>query len=236
MKLYYHPVSTTCRPIMLFAAEAGHRPRLRARRPLHRRALQARLRGDQPEPPGARARRRRLPPHRELGDPQVPRRQGGLARVSEGPAEARARERAHGLVQHRLLPRLLGYGCVYPQIFPNLKRPDEHVQAGTLALGKEKAHGLAQGPRREHPRRRQQVPLRRRDHDRRLLRRDHGDESARWWAAASPTTRTSSAGWATMRALKSWAKVNEVFNKYLVQPNKGKEFVRIGEAKAMQPA
>ena len=23
MKLYYHPISTTCRPIMLFAAEAG---------------------------------------------------------------------------------------------------------------------------------------------------------------------------------------------------------------------
>jgi len=23
MKLYYHPVSTTCRPIMLFAAESG---------------------------------------------------------------------------------------------------------------------------------------------------------------------------------------------------------------------
>jgi hypothetical protein len=30
-----------------------------------------------------------------------------------------------------------------------------------------------------------------------------------------------------MKALKSWAKVNEAFYKYVVDPNKGKEFVRV---------
>jgi len=30
-----------------------------------------------------------------------------------------------------------------------------------------------------------------------------------------------------MKALKSWAKVNEAFYQYVVEPNKEKEFVRI---------
>ena len=30
-----------------------------------------------------------------------------------------------------------------------------------------------------------------------------------------------------MKALKSWPKVNEAFYKYVVDPNKGKEFVRL---------
>ena len=107
MKLYYHPVSTTSRPVVLFATESRHRSRLPARRPFHRRAIQAGILGDQSEPSGAGARGRRLPPDGELGDPQVPRRQGALARVPDGPAEARARQRADGLAQHRLLPRLL---------------------------------------------------------------------------------------------------------------------------------
>ena len=30
-----------------------------------------------------------------------------------------------------------------------------------------------------------------------------------------------------MKALKNWSKVNEAFHTYIVDPNKGKEFVRI---------
>ena len=30
-----------------------------------------------------------------------------------------------------------------------------------------------------------------------------------------------------MKALKSWVKVNEAFYQYVVDPNKGKEFVRV---------
>ena len=37
--------------------------------------------------------------------------------------------------------RDFSYGFVYPQIFPFMRRPDDVVQAGTLAYGKEKALG-----------------------------------------------------------------------------------------------
>ena len=30
-----------------------------------------------------------------------------------------------------------------------------------------------------------------------------------------------------MKALKSWSKVNEAFHKYVADPNKSKEFVRV---------
>lgn len=32
-----------------------------------------------------------------------------------------------------------GYGLVYPQLFPHHKRPDENLQAGTIAWGRDKA-------------------------------------------------------------------------------------------------
>ena len=37
-----------------------------------------------------------------------------------------------------------GYGLVYPQLFPNLKRPTEEQHAGTISWGKEKAAGWLQ--------------------------------------------------------------------------------------------
>jgi hypothetical protein len=39
-----------------------------------------------------------------------------------------------------------------------------------------------------------------------------------------------------MKALKNWAQVNEAFYKYVVEPNKGKEFVGLTAAKQLQPA
>ena len=44
--------------------------------------------------------------------------------------------------------RDFGYGLAYPQLFPHHKRPDEAVQQATIAWGKERAAGLAQGPER----------------------------------------------------------------------------------------
>jgi glutathione S-transferase len=37
--------------------------------------------------------------------------------------------------------RDFGYGLIYPQVFPHLRRPTEELQAGTIAWGKEKAEG-----------------------------------------------------------------------------------------------
>jgi glutathione S-transferase len=39
------------------------------------------------------------------------------------------------------LCRDLAYGLVYPQIFPNHKRPGDELQKGTLAWAKERAQG-----------------------------------------------------------------------------------------------
>ena len=105
MKLYYHPISTTSRTIMLFAAESGI--------PLEMQVVDL-FTGEHVQPPYAAlnpnrlvpdARGRRLRPDRELGDPQVPGRQDRLAGLPEGPAAARARQRAHGLDQHAAVQR-----------------------------------------------------------------------------------------------------------------------------------
>ena len=65
--------------------------------------------------------------------------------------------------------REFGYHLVYPQVFPNHNRTPEAAQTATLKWGKEKAEHWLEHPRQEHHRL-EQVPLRRRDHDRRLLR------------------------------------------------------------------
>ena len=234
MKLYYHPISTTCRPIMLFAAESGialdlefvdlftgahYKPEYEAINPNH----------------------------------QVPVLDDGDFRLTESSAilkyladkagspaypkdlqkRARVNERMDWL--NTGFYRDYSYGCVYPQIFPNMKRPDDHVQQGTLAYGREKALAWLKildqsiiGPKN------------------RFL---CGNEiTIADYLGAIMVTSGEAVGcgfsdypnierWlAEMRALKSWPQVYEAFNKYLVQPNKDKEFVRIGKAKAMQPA
>ena len=234
MKLYYHPVSTTCRPIMLFAGETGI-------------ALEYELvdlfTGAHYKPEYTAINPSRQVPVLEDGDFRLTESSAILKYLADkagSPAypkdlqkRARVNERMDWL--NTGFYRDFSYGCVYPQIFPNLKRPDEHVQAGTVAFGKEKALGWLKvldqdilGPRN------------------RFL---CGDEiTLADYLGAIMVTSGEAVGcgfaeypnierWlAGMRALKSWPQVYEAFNKYLVQPNKGKEFVRIGEAKSMQPA
>jgi glutathione S-transferase len=122
--------------------------------------------------------------------------------------------------------RDFSYGFLYPQIFPFMRRPDDHVQAGTVAWGKEKALGWLKvldenliGPRGK------------------FLCGDDitiadylgsmmvlGGEAIDCKFAAYPNV---SRWLGNMKALKSWAKVNEAFYQYVVDPNKGKEFVRL---------
>ena len=172
MKLYYHPVSTVSRPVMLFAADSGINLDYEVVDLMTGEHHEAGVRGDQPEPARARARGRRLPADRELGDPQVPRRQGRLARPIPKDLQKRARVNEAMDWFNTGFYRDFGYGLVYPQMFPHHKRrSDERTQGGpsTGARRRRKAwlgildrHILGSATT---------YLVRRRDHDRRLLRR-----------------------------------------------------------------
>jgi len=225
MKLYYHPVSTTSRPVLLFAAESGI--------PLDLQVVDL-FTGEQYQAPFEKLN----PSH------QVPVLEDGNFRLTESssilkyladktgsPAYPKdPQKRAH--VNERMdwfntgFYRDYSYGFIYPQIFPFMKRPDDVVQAGTIAYGKEKAQGWLKvldqsllGPSNSYL------------CGNELTIADYlgammtlGGEVICCDMAAYPNiTRWMG----KMKSLKNWNSVNEAFYKYVVDPNKGKEFVRI---------
>jgi glutathione S-transferase len=225
MKLHYHPVSTTSRPIVLFAAESGigldfevvdlftgaqYKPEFEAINPSHQ------------------------VPVLDDGDFRLTESSAILKYLADGvrspayPADARQRARVNERMDwfNTGFYRDFSYGYVYPQIFPFMQRPDPVVQAGTIAYGKEKAKGWLGildrsllGPRN------------------RFLCGDAitiadylgavmtlGGEAIGLDFAGYPNVQR----WlATMKALPNWAKVNAAYYQYVVDPNKGKEFVRL---------
>ena len=223
MKLYYHPFSTTCRPVMLLASEAGieldyqlvdlftgaqHQPAFLAINPCHQ------------------------VPVLEDGDFRLTESSAILKYLADNkgassyPKDARQRAR----VNERLdwfntgFYRDFCYGYIYPQIFPFMRRSDEVVQAGTVAYGREKSLDWLKildqhliGPRNKFV---------------------CGDAVtiADFLGAIMALSIESIGGsfgaypnitrWMNgMKALKSWAATNEVFYKFGVEPNKGKSFL-----------
>jgi|KBSSwiStaDraftv2_1062776.scaffolds.fasta_scaffold63209_4 glutathione S-transferase len=234
MKLYFHPVSTTCRPIMLFAAESGI-------------ALDYELvdlfTGAQYKPEYAAINPSCQVPVLEDGDFRLTESSAILKYLAEKtnspayPAELRKRARVNEVMDwlNTGFYRDCSYGYVYPQIFPFMKRSDDRVQAGTVEYGREKALNWLKvldqsilGPRN------------------RFLCGDQltiadylgammalGVEAIGCDYAAYPNIQR----WmGNMKGLKNWAQVNEAFYKYVVEPNKGKEFVGLAAAKQLQPA
>ena len=140
MKLYYHPVSTTSRPVMLFAAEAGI--------PLDYQLVDL-LTGEQYQPAFSAIN----PSH------QVPVLEDGDFRLTEASAILRYLADMHvsdaypssphmrARINERLdwfntgFNRDFCYSFIYPQIFPTMRRADNALQAGTIAHGREKALG-----------------------------------------------------------------------------------------------
>jgi glutathione S-transferase len=138
VKLYYHPVSTTSRPIMLLAADENIAMDYEIVDLLT----------------GAHLR----PPYRDINpSQQVPVLEDGDFRLTESsailkylaektgsasyPKDLRQRARVNERMDwfNTGFYRELGYGVIYPQIFPNYKRADATVQEGHLAWGCEKA-------------------------------------------------------------------------------------------------
>ncbi len=143
MKLYYHPASTTSRPIMMFAVESGI-------------ALDMQVvdlfTGEHYQPPYVGLNPNRLVPMLEDGDFRISECSAILKYLAEKsgsplyPQDLQQRARVNERMDwaNTQLCRDLVYGLVYPQIFPAHKRRSDEAQDATLQWGKERAQGWLQ--------------------------------------------------------------------------------------------
>ncbi len=138
MKIYYHPISTTSRPLLMFAKDNDLDIEFKVVDLFTGEHMQPAYLSMNPSG-------------------QVPMLEDGDFRLAEGsailkyladtidspayPKELRARARVNERMDwlNTQFYREFGYGLVYPQVFPHLKRPDDAQQAGVIAWGKEKA-------------------------------------------------------------------------------------------------
>jgi glutathione S-transferase len=143
MKVYYHPASTTSRPIMLFAAESGASVDFE---------VVDILGGQQYKDEFLTINPSHMVPVLEDGDFRLTESSAilkYLADTIDSPAYPKAL-RARARVNERMdwvntqMSREFVYGFVYPQIFSFFKREDPAVQAATLAWHRERACGWMQ--------------------------------------------------------------------------------------------
>jgi glutathione S-transferase len=138
MKIYYHPASTTSRPIMLFAAENGIDAEFQ---------VVDLFTGEHFKPPFEAINPNHLVPVLEDGDFRVTESSTILKYLADKinspayPKELKQRARVNERMDwiNTQMCRDFAYGFVYPQIFPAHKRPTNEVQAATLAWAKERA-------------------------------------------------------------------------------------------------
>jgi glutathione S-transferase len=234
MKLYCHPVSTTSRPIMLFAAEAGI--------PLDMEIVDL-FTGAQYKPEYLAINASAQVPVLEDGDFRLTESSAILKYLAEKtnspayPSDPQKRARVNERMDwfNTGFYRDYSYGYIYPQIFPFMKREDDHVQAGTVAYGCAKAKGWLKvldqailGPANKFV---------------------CGNEiTIADYLGAMMVLSAEAIGcdysaypninrWMTsMKALRNWGPVNAAFYQYVVEPNKANAFVRFAEPKAMAPA
>ena len=235
MKLYCHPISTTSRPIMLFAAEESI--------PLELEVVDL-FTGAQYKPEYLAINASAQVPVLEDGDFRLTESSAILKYLAEKtgskayPADPRKRARVNERMDwfNTGFYRDFSYGYIYPQIFEFMKRSDERVQAGTIEYGCDKARKWLKvldesiiGPKQKYV---------------------CGDEltiadylgsimalSAEAIGCDFSSYPNVNRWMAAMKSLKNWASVNAVFYQYLVEPNKGQPFVRFTEAKKeAQPA
>jgi len=140
MKLYYHPVSTTSRPVLLFAMENNL--------PVEFQVVDL-MTGEHMQPAYAAKNPSKLVPMLEDGEFRLTESSAILKYLAEKsgssayPKDLRARARVNERMDwiNTQLCRDLAYGLVYPQIFPAHKRPSDEQQQGQLAWAQERAKG-----------------------------------------------------------------------------------------------
>ncbi len=210
MKLYYHPVSTVCRPIMQLVDEENIPLDLEFVDLFKGAHLQAAYAAINPS---------RQVPVLDDGDLRLTECSAILKYLAEKagsktyPQDLRKRARVNERMDwvNTQLCRDLAYGLVYPQIFPHHKRPTEEAQRETLKWGKERAAGWLKVMN---------------DH---LLGKQYlaGDNMSIADIFAAPFVALAEAvgsnlggypkvnAWlGRMKSLKSWQKVNEVIDGY----------------------
>jgi glutathione S-transferase len=140
MKIYYHPASTTSRPLMLFAAENGIEADFQ---------VVDLFTGEHYKPPYEAVNPNHLVPVLEDGDFRLTESSAILKYMADKvgspayPKDLRQRARVNERMDwiNTQVCRDFAYGLVYPQIFPHHKRPTDEVQAATLSWAKERAQG-----------------------------------------------------------------------------------------------
>jgi glutathione S-transferase len=138
MKLYHHPISTTSRTIMLFAAESGI--------PLEMQVVDL-FTGEHMLPAYAGLNPNRLVPTLEDGNFVLTENSAILKYLAEKtgspayPKDLQQRARVNERMDwtSTQLCSDLVYGLVYPQIFDSHKRRSDEAQAATLERAKERA-------------------------------------------------------------------------------------------------
>ena len=140
MKIYYHPASTTSRPVVLFATENKIDAEFQ---------VVDLFTGEHTKPPFEAINPNRLVPVLEDGDFRLTESSAILKYLAEKtnspayPKDLRQRARVNERMDwiNTQMCRDFAYGFVYPQIFPAHKRPGDEAQGVTLAWGKERAKG-----------------------------------------------------------------------------------------------
>lgn len=225
MKLYYHPVSTTSRPVVLFAQESGIDLEYE---------LVDLFTGAQYQPQYASLNPSRQVPMLVDDDFRLTESSAILKYLADKagspayPKDLRQRARVNERMDwlNTGFYRDFAYGFLYPQIFPFMKRSDDRVQAATLAWGKEKALNWLKvldehliGPQNAYLCG-SEITLA--DYLGSIMAL--GGEAIHCEFGEYPNI----CRWlGNMKRLKSWAGVNEAFYKYIVEPNKAKEFVEL---------
>ncbi|MES3014117.1 MAG: glutathione S-transferase family protein [Pseudomonadota bacterium] len=138
MKLYYHPISTTSRPIMLFAAES--------RIPLEMQVVDL-FTGEHVQPPYAALNPNMLVPTLQDGDFILTENSAILKYLADKidspayPKDLRQRARVNERMDwtSTQLCSDLVYALIYPQIFDAHKRRSDEAQSATLERGKARA-------------------------------------------------------------------------------------------------
>ena len=138
MKLYYHPVSTVSRPVVLFAADNGIA--------LDYQVVDLMI-GEHMKEPYAAINPSHLVPVLEDGDFRLTESSAILKYLADKfdspayPKDLQQRARVNEMMDwlNTGFYRDFGYGLVYPQIFPHHKRPSEEAQVGCVKWGKERA-------------------------------------------------------------------------------------------------